>query len=148
MLTYQAHPKEVQEMQNIINSGKFFSITFVKKDNTIRFVNGHKHVHVSTSSPEENRGKFSRLDANILLIWDNNKTDYQTGERGSYISAKLERILYFKSGEFQLDLTGVNSEVLQSANITPEMLQQIQGKMKLQEMIGEEINMFFKQDKF
>lgn len=148
MLTFQTHPQEVQEMQDIINRGVFFSITFLKKDNSIRYVNGRKHIHVSTSSPEENRGKFNRFDHNILLVWDNNKENPQTGKRGSYISAKLDRVLYFKAGDFVRDFTGENTQAVADAHLTPEQLQQIRQKIKLEETIGEEINNFLDEKKY
>ena len=84
MLTFQTHPDEAKAMQDIINSGKYFSVTFIKADGSIRYANGHKHKYESTSSKEELRGKYNRLEKNILLVWDNNKVDDYTGEKGSY----------------------------------------------------------------
>lgn len=142
MLSFQSQPQIVQEMQNIINSGKFFSITFIKADNSIRFVNGHKHIHQSNSPETENRGKYNRLDKNILLIWDNNKVT-DMGEKGAYISAKLDRILFFKSGDFVRDFTNENQIAMEMANISPEQLNSIKDKMKLNQIIQEELLSLF-----
>jgi hypothetical protein len=143
MLTFQTHPQEVQEMQNIINSGKFFSVTFIKMDNSIRYVNGRKILYQSDSPETENRGKFNRFDKNILLVWDNNRINDVTGEKGQYISVKLERLLFFKSGAFSRDYTEENSDVLHSAQITPEQIEQIKNKIKIGTVIQEEAENLF-----
>ena len=143
MLTFQSHPQEAKAMQIIINSGRFFSITFIKADNSIRYANGHKHIYSTDSSDEERRGKYNRLDKNILLVWDNNKIDDATGEKGAYIQARLDRILYFKSGEFTKDYTEENQQAIQAARITPDQIEEIRGKMKMTEMIQEEMQSMF-----
>jgi len=126
-------------MQDIINSGKYFSITFIKADGSIRYVNGHKHIYSSTSPTGETRGKYNRLDKNLLLVWDNNKIDDTTGEKGAYVQARLDRILYFKSGTFTKDYTGENLLAIKAANITPNDLEQVKAKMKISDMVQEEI---------
>jgi hypothetical protein len=143
MLTFQSHPQEAKAMQIIINSGRYFSITFIKADNSIRYANGHKHIYSSNSSEEEKRGKYNRLDKNILLVWDNNKINPETNEKGAYIQARLDRILYFKSGEFTKDYTEENQQAIQAARIAPEQLDQIKGKMKMEEMVQEEMQGMF-----
>lgn len=144
MLSFQTHPDEVKEMQDIINSGKFFSITFVKMDGSIRFVNGHKIIYKSDSPDTEARGKFDRLPHNILLVWDNNRPNEKTGQKGQYISVKLDRILFFKSGDFVRDYTDENSDVIVSAGITQEQLEEIKKKMKIDGMIQEKLERFYK----
>jgi hypothetical protein len=139
MLTFQSHPQEAKAMQIIINSGRYFSITFIKADNSIRYANGHKHIYSTDSSDEEKRGKYNRLDKNVLLVWDNNKIDPVTNEKGAYIQARLDRILYFKSGEFTKDYTEENQQAVQAAKITPDQLEEIRGKMKMTEIIQEEM---------
>jgi len=143
MLTFQSQPQEAKAMQIIINSGRYFSITFIKADNSIRYANGHKHIYSSDSSDEEKRGKYNRLDKNVLLVWDNNKIDPVSNEKGAYIQARLDRILYFKSGEFTKDYTEENQQAVQAAGITPEQLEEIRGKMKMTEMIQEEMQGMF-----
>jgi len=144
MLSFQTHPEEVKEMQSIINSGKFFSVTFLKLDGSIRYVNGKKIAYQNTSPETELRGKFDRLPHNILSVWDNNKTDERTGNKGQYISVKLDRLLYFKSGIFIRDFTEENQNAIQSANITPEMIQQVKNKMRIDRIIQEEIESIIK----
>lgn len=144
MLSFQTHPEEVKAMQDIINSGKYFSITFVKMDGTIRFVNGHKIIYQSTSSDMEARGKFDRTPHNILLVWDNNRVNDKTGEKGQYISVKLDRVLYFKSGSFVRDYTDENKDVVMSAGITPQQIEDIRKRMKIDDMIREELERFYK----
>ena len=139
MLSFNTHPDEVKEMQNIINSGKYFSVTFIKKDGSIRFVNGHKIIYQSTSSNTENRGKFDRLASNILLVWDNNRVNDMTGEKGQYISVTLSRLLYFKAGQFVRDYTEENVDAIRAAGVTPEQIEQIKSKMKIDGIVQEEI---------
>jgi hypothetical protein len=143
MLTFQSHPDEVKEMQNIINSGKYFSVTFIKKDGSIRYVNGHKIIYQSTSPDTENRGKFDRLTSNILLVWDNNRVNDMTGEKGQYISVTLSRLLYFKAGQFVRDYTQENADAIRAAGITPEQIEQIKTKMKIDGIVQEEIQSLY-----
>lgn len=139
MLTFQSRPDEIKEMQNIINSGKYFSVTFIKKDGSIRYVNGHKIIYQSTSPNTENRGKFDRTTSNILLVWDNNRVNDMTGEKGQYISVTLSRLLYFKAGQFIRDYTEENADAIRAAGITSEQIEQIKRKMKIDGIIQEEI---------
>jgi hypothetical protein len=143
MLSFNTHPEVVKEMQDIINSGKFFSITFIKADNSLRYVNGHKIIYQSTSPETELRGKFNRFDKNILLIWDNNKINDVTGEKGAYISARLDKVLYFKSGAFIRDFIEENQDAIRAARITPNQLQQVKVKMKIDGIVQEEIQNLF-----
>jgi hypothetical protein len=126
-------------MQNIINSGKYFSVTFIKKDGSIRFVNGHKIIYQSTSPNTENRGKFDRTTSNILLVWDNNRVNDMTDEKGQYISVTLSRLLYFKAGQFIRDYTEENADAIRAAGITPKQIEQIKSKMKIDGIVQEEI---------
>jgi hypothetical protein len=143
MLSFNTHPDEVKEMQNIINSGKYFSVTFIKKDGSIRYVNGHKIIYQSTSPDTENRGKFDRLTSNILLVWDNNRVNDMTGEKGQYISVTLSRLLYFKAGQFVRDYTQENADAIRAAGITPEQIEQIKTKMKIDGIVQEEIQSLY-----
>ena len=143
MLSFNTHPDEVKEMQNIINSGKYFSVTFIKKDGSIRYVNGHKIIYQSNSPDTENRGKFDRLTSNILLVWDNNRVNDITGEKGQYISVKLERLLYFKSGQFVRDYTQENADAIRAAGITLEQIEQIKTKMKIDGIVQEELESLY-----
>ena len=143
MLSFNTHPDEVKEMQNIINSGKYFSATFIKKDGSIRYVNGHKIIYQSNSPDTENRGKFDRLASNILLVWDNNRVNDITGEKGQYISVTLGRLLYFKSGQFVRDYTQENADAIEAAGITPEQIEQIKSKMKIDGIVQEELESLY-----
>lgn len=143
MLSFNTHPEEVKEMQNIINSGKYFSVTFIKKDGSIRYVNGHKIIYQSTSPNTENRGKFDRLASSILLVWDNNRINDITGEKGQYISVTLGRLLYFKSGAFVRDYTQENADAIRAAGITPEQIEQIKTKMKIDSIVQEELESLY-----
>lgn len=144
MLSFENYPKEVKAMQDIIDSGKYFSVTFIKMDKTIRYVNGHKKIYQSNSPETELRGKYNRMPYRILLVWDNNKINDKTGEKGSYVSAKLDRLLYFKSGQVNLDFTAENSIAISDSGVTPEQLEQIKAKMKIGDIVEEEITEMFK----
>lgn len=144
MLSYKTHPEEVKEIQNQIASGKFGSITFIKKNGDIRFMNVHKKFSDSTSPDSENRGKWDRLKYNILTVWDNNALNFKTGEKGDFRSLALDRLLFVKIGDFVRDYTDENIEAIKAANITPEQLNTIKEKMRINQTIQEEINNFIK----
>jgi len=146
MLSYTTHPQEVEEMQNIINSGRFFSVTFIKADNSIRHASGKKINYQSDSPESEKRGKYNRLEKNLLLVWDVNKryTDKEGNEvKGAYIQARLDRLLFFKSGTFTKDFTEENAEAIEAAGITPEQLDQAMLKTNMSSMVQEEIDELF-----
>lgn len=150
MLSFNTHPEDIQEMKNIINNGKFHSITFIKADNSIRFANGKKLIY-KASETDNNAGRWNREDANIITIFDNNKpklgADYkplvnpETGKviMGAPISVRLDRLLFFKSGSFFRDFTEENSDAIIKAGITAEQIDEIRKKIKLQNIIQEEI---------
>lgn len=139
MLSFQTHPKEVKELQEQIASGKFYSITFIKKDGSLRYMNAHKKFVDSESPETEKRGKWNRLEKNILTVWDNNAPNYKTGGKGDFRSLALDRLLFVKVGDFERDFTEENQEAIQRAGITPEQLEQVRQKMKIGGMVQEEM---------
>jgi hypothetical protein len=154
MLSFETHPVEVQEMKDIINGGKFHSVTFIKADNSIRYANGKKLIYAGSTSDDQ-RGRWDRKDANIITIFDNNKpklgTDYkpiinpETGKpvMGAPISVRLDRLLYFKSGSFFRDFTNENIDAIKNAGITPEQIEQVKKRMRLENIIQEEIEKLY-----
>jgi hypothetical protein len=148
MLTYQTHPKEVEELQEQIASGKFFSMTFIKKDGSIRYLNGHKKFVDKTSPDDEKRGKWDRLERNLLTVWDRNAVDRETGKKGAFRTARLEGLLYVKVGDFVRDYTDENKETIEKNGITPEQLEQIRQKMKIDGMVQEEMIQMVKEADF
>jgi len=149
MLTYQTHPKEVEELQNQIASGKFFSLTFIKKDCSIRYLNGHKKFVDKQSPDSEKRGKWNRLERNLLTVWDRNAVDKQTGEqKGGFRTARLEGLLYVKVGDFVRDYTEENKETIEKCGVTSKQLEQIRQKMKIDGMVQEEMMQMIKEADF
>lgn len=139
MLSYQTHSNEVKELQDQIASGKFYSITFIKKDGSIRYLNGHKKFTEKPSPEDEKRGKWDRLEKNILTVWDRNAPDYKTGKQGAFRSVALDRLLYVKVGDFIRDYTDENQEAIEKYKITPQQLEQVKQKMKISDMVQEEM---------
>ena len=139
MLSYQTHPKELNELQEKIASGRFYSLTFIKKDGSIRYLNGHKKFIDKVSPDDEKRGKWNRQEKNILIVWDRNAIDRQTGKKGAFRSVKLDRLLDVKVGDFVKDYTDENSHAIEEAGITPEQLEGIRQKMKISGMVQEEM---------
>lgn len=148
MLSYSTHPDEIKEIQDQISSGKFFSIVFVKKDGSIRFMNGHKKYYVSDSPDTEKRGKWNRKDKNILLVWDRNAVNKKTGEKGALRSVPLQRLLFVKVGNFIRDYTDENIDTIKDFDISPDQINQIKQKLKINEMIQEEIYNFLQKSEF
>lgn len=145
MLTFASHPQELKEIQDQINSGKFFSITFIKKDGSIRYLNGKKKIYTSDSPETEKRGKWDRLEKNLLTVWDNNAVNPKTGEKGAFRVIALPRLLFVKVGNFVRDYTDENAEAIQQAGITPEQIEEIKQKMKINSMVQEEMETLLKE---
>lgn len=143
MLTYSTHPQELEEIQKTINSGRFFSITFIKADCEIRHASGKKINYQSDSPDSEKRGKYNRLEKNLLLVWDVNKryTDKEGNEvKGAFIQAKLEKLLFFKCDTFTMNFVEENAEAIEACGITPEQLDQAMLKTNMSSMIEEEMD--------
>ena len=146
MVSYATHPQELEEIQKTINSGRFFSITFLKADCEIRHASGKKINYQSDSPESEKRGKYNRLEKNLLLVWDVNKryTDKEGNEiKGAFIQAKLEKLLFFKCDTFTKDFTKENAEAIEACGITPEQLDQAMLKTNMSSMIEEELDELF-----
>jgi hypothetical protein len=165
MLTFETHPQDIQEMKDIINRNIFHSVLFIKADGSLRPVNGRKRKYVSNSPDTENRGKFDRQERNILTVFDRNKQQTDSKRQpmfdengkpmmGAPISVRLDRLLFFKAGNFVRDFTKENAEAIQAAGIPPEKIEaekrrlniensQGDNEQSLQEMIYEEINRIF-----
>ena len=148
MLSYQTHAKEINELQEQIASGKFYSITFIKMDGSIRYLNGHKKFTDKISPEDEKRGKWNREEKNILIVWDRNAIDRKTGKQGAFRSVKLDRLLYVKVGNFVGDYTDENTQAIEEAGITPEQLEQVRQKMKIGGMVQEEMMGMLKEAEF
>lgn len=139
MLTYDTHGSEVDDVIGIINSGRFYSITFIKRntDAEIRYLNGHKAIYkkpdgVEEEIPAARKPSYDRMAKNLLLVWDRNAIDPKTGIRGAYRSAGLENILYVKSGSDILDFTEENRILERFKNIDENKLAEIRKRMKIE----------------
>jgi hypothetical protein len=161
MLTFETHPQDIQEMKNIINRNIFHSILFIKADGSLRPVNGRKRKYVSSSPDTENRGKFDRQERNILTVFDRNKQQTDSTRQpmfdengkpimGAPISVRLDRLLFFKAGNFVRDFTQENADAIQAAGISPERIEAEKRRLNiendrgdneptLQEMVYEEM---------
>ena len=73
MLTFESHPKEVQQMRDIINRNIYYGVLFIKADKSLRPLNGRKVKYVSQKKDGEARGIWNRKEHNILTVFDRNK---------------------------------------------------------------------------
>jgi len=148
MLTFETHPQDIQEMKNIINRNIFHSILFIKADGSLRPVNGRKRKYVSSSPDTENRGKFDRQERNILTVFDRNKQQTDSTRQpmfdengkpmmGAPISVRLDRLLFFKAGNFVRDFTQENADAIQAAGISPERIEAEKRKLKIENDSGD-----------
>jgi hypothetical protein len=136
MLSFKTHPQEIEQLKNQINSGKFYSITFIKKGGDLRYLNGQKRIY----NPGEGvkQLSYSRPDRGLFTVWDNNAPDYKTGKRGAYRIVTLENVLYAKSGNYVKDYTEEN-QIQERFGYTDEKLDEIKKKMKIDSIIQEEM---------
>ena len=139
MLSYNTLGKEVDDIINIINTGKFYSITFIKRntDAEIRYLNGHKAIYRKPDGnevevPIVRKPSYNRIEKNLLLVWDRNAADPKTGVKGAYRSVGLENILYVKSGSQILDFTKENDILNRFKNIDENKLAEIRRNMKIE----------------
>lgn len=146
MLKYPENKQQINEIFRIINSGKFYSLTFMKKNGEIRYLNGHKAIYKSKDgqSQEVPVARPNKLEQNLLLIWDRNAPDKYTGNKGAYRSAKLENLMYIKSGNDVLDFTDEN-EIIERFNLSDQQLQKIKEKMRLNTAVQEETFKLFEE---
>lgn len=144
MLSYPESKQQIDEIFRLINSGRYYSLTFMKKDGSLRLLNGHKAIYVpADGSPEKEVpiAQPTKLEQGLLLVWDRNAPDYKTGNLGAYRSAKLENILIVKSGADVLDFITEN-DIQQRFNLSDETIDSIKRSMKIQDTIREEIELF------
>lgn len=146
MLAYNTHEREIDDIIKIINTGRFYSITFIKRntDAEIRYLNGHKAIYKKPDGSEEEvpvvrKPSYDRVAKNLLLVWDRNAVDPKTGVKGAYRSAGLENILYVKSGSQILDFTKENQILERFKNIDENKLAEIRRNMKMDSVVQEEI---------
>ncbi len=153
MLTFESHPKEVQQMRDIINRNIYYGVLFIKADKSLRPLNGRKVKYVSQKKDGEARGIWNRKEHNILTVFDRNKQqedsqgnllyykDEKTGKVKPLMNAprsiKLDRLLFFKAGNVVLDFTGINSEAIKAAGIKPQQLEAEKERMKITTDSGE-----------
>ena len=145
MLKYTKDKAQLLDIIKIINTGRFYSLTFAKVDGSIRRLNGKKKIYrdnVTGEIKEIPLAQPTRLEKGLLLVWDNNAPDYKTGERGAYRSSKLENIMLIKSGQNLFDYIGEN-EIQKRFGYSDEEIQGERDRMKINEMIQEEIENIF-----
>lgn len=109
-VTYESHGKVLQEVQDLINTGRWESLVYIKLDGTVRKFN----LHLPPKEAVAQLQGMTRYDPemkNIKHIWDNNAPN-RDGTRGAWRSAKLERMVYFKAGGTVYDFTKANAEVV------------------------------------
>ena len=159
MLEYPRDRQEIQKILDVINTGRYFGIAFVKKsDGTIRVMNGHKipkneiekikqrqkERGIDINDRElyglENPIKSTKLDQNTLLLWDRNAPDYKTGKKGAYRSAKLDNIIFVKSGDKFLNFMDINDIKKRFPHLTNNDFRNAINKMKINSLVQEEID--------
>lgn len=132
MLSYPASRAQLDQIFRLINSGRYYSLTFMKIDGTIRFLNGHKTIYVPKEGPPEKvaAAKPNQLEQGNLLIWDRNAVDYNTGFKGAYRKSKLQNIMFVKSGQDVLDFMEEN-DIQKRFNLSDQQIEEAKREMKM-----------------
>lgn len=96
-LTFQNMPQEL--LTRLKTKRQFFSIKFVKKDGSTRVVKNATCSLNSILKPNsvDNRGKWNRINKNILVFKDMNKINPESG-KGSPIQCYLSSVIAIKVG--------------------------------------------------
>lgn len=76
---------QLQQLQEIVGNGRFFSITFVKRDNTIRKLNGRTSVKKYVTGEGL---KFDPATRNLLGVFDVQIGEYRFVNANTVISIK------------------------------------------------------------
>jgi len=113
-VTYETHDQVLREIQDLINTGRWESMGYIKLDGSIRLFNIHlppKEVLTAV----KNQPRYDPQMKNIKRIWDRNAIN-RDGTRGGWRSAKLERLIFFKAGNVLYDFTKANWNVISKAD--------------------------------
>jgi len=143
MLRYETHQTQISQIFSLINTGRFYSLTFVKKgDGQLRYLNGHRATYKKPDGTEgvvQNVG-YDPKDHNLIRVFDRNALNPKTGEKtGNYRAAALENIIYIKCGGELFDFIEEN----QIAKRFPYVnLEEVRAKMKIDSAIQEEVQNF------
>jgi len=141
MLRYETHQGEIDKIFNLINTGRFYSLTFIKKgDGQLRYLNGKRHIYVKPDGTEDvvkNIG-YDPKNHNLIRIWDRNAENPYTKQRtGNYRSAALENILFVKSGADIFDFIEEN-QIIQRFPYIERQIPEIKAKMKIEDIVDDE----------
>jgi hypothetical protein len=141
MLRYETHQGEIDKIFNLINTGRFYSFTFIKKgDGQLRYLNGKRHIYVKPDGTEgvvKNIG-YDPKNHNLIRIWDRNALNPITNQKtGNYRSAALENILFIKSGSDIFDFIEEN-QIVQRFPYIARQIPEIKAKMKIEDIVDDE----------
>lgn len=141
MLRYETHQGEIDKIFNLINTGRFYSLTFIKKgDGQLRYLNGKRHIYQKPDGTEgvvKNVG-YDPKNHNLIRIWDRNAENPITKQRtGNYRSAALENILLVKSGADIFDFIAEN-QIIQRFPYIERQIPEIKAKMKIEDIVDDE----------
>lgn len=141
MLRYETHQGEIDKIFSLINTGRFYSFTFIKKgDGQLRYLNGKRHIYVKPDGTEgvvKNIG-YDPKNHNLIRIWDRNAENPITNQKtGNYRSAALENILLIKSGSDIFDFIEEN-QIVQRFPYIARQIPEIKAKMKIEDIVDDE----------
>jgi hypothetical protein len=139
MLTYETHKSEISKIFDLINSGRFYSLTFIKKgDGQVRYLNGKRMLYKAPDGSDavvKNVG-YDPKNYNLIRVYDRNALNPKTNQRtGGYRSAALENIVYIKCGSELFDFVQENDIQKRFPHVN---LQEIQGRMKIGDIVDDE----------
>jgi hypothetical protein len=139
MLTYETHKSEIGRIFDLINSGRFYSLTFIKKgDGQVRYLNGKRMLYKAPDGSDavvKNVG-YDPKNYNLIRVYDRNALNPKTNQRtGGYRSAALENIVYIKCGSELFDFVQENDIQKRFPHVN---LQEIQARMKIGDIVDDE----------
>jgi len=82
---------------NSINSGRFFTVTFMKANGEIRVMNCRKGVKAFVNG---NGKSFNDIDYNLVTVWDAVKRAYRSFKWHKIININADGVHYYNSRYF------------------------------------------------
>ena len=87
-----------QELAKLIrnqkNTGHIFTVTFVKKDGSVRTMNARLGVKKHWTTPDGSGGKYSPQEHALICVFDCQKEEYRSINEKTLLSAKIGGVEY------------------------------------------------------
>jgi hypothetical protein len=104
-LSNQTPKKNMKTLDTLIaeTKGKFFSVTFTKKDGSVRTING-KDLYRRLMA---GGGKFSAYESGYVPFINRNASNILNKKGGNWVCAHKDEVINFKCGKITAELSNI-----------------------------------------